>query len=115
MAKDNQDEEFSHLLKGAGEIEDGIKDILIDNLQNQLDDEKDKRREDLFVFIFLSVIFFDITIFEVMPNFGGPIAIVVLELVLFIPLARRMGMEDLVEIIDHVLGRVAKKIGGTRE
>lgn len=57
------------------------------------------------------VALFDIVFFSVMPSFGGPLALLLLQLLILIPLARRMGMEEIAALIDRVLGRIAGKAG----
>ena len=41
------------------------------------------------------------------PSFGGPIALLILALLILIPLAKRMGMEEIAAILDRVLNNVA--------
>lgn len=86
-------------------------DEQIAELQNQLTQERDARREDRFVFIVVGVLLLDVTFFTVMPNFGGPIALLILELLILIPLAHRMGMQEIAEILSRVLHRMAGKGG----
>lgn len=78
-------------------------------LQEQLTHEKDARREDRFMFIVVAVLLLDVTFFSVLPNFGGPLALFVLELLILIPLARRMGMEEIARICGQVIDRMAGK------
>ena len=81
----------------------------ISELQEQLERVRDSRREDLFVFIVLIVLLLDVVFFTVMPTFGGPLALLLLELLILIPLAKRMGMEEIAQILSRVLHRVADK------
>lgn len=85
------------------------RDQQIEELQESLAYERDARREDRFIFIVVTVLLFDIVFFTAMPSFGGPIAVLILELLILIPLAKRMGMEEIATILDRVLGRVAGK------
>ena len=82
---------------------------LISELQSDLVKERDARKEDRFVFIVLIVILLDIVFFSLMPTFGGPLALLVLELLILIPLAKRMGMEEVAQILSRVLNRMAGK------
>ena len=84
----------------------------IQELQNDLAAEKDARQEDRFFFIIIVVILFDIVFFTLMPTFGGPLALLVLQLLILIPLARRMGMEEIAGILNGVITRLAGKAGG---
>lgn len=81
----------------------------IEELQEQLAREKDYRREDRFVSIGVAVILLDIVFFSVMPTFGGPLALTVLQLLILIPLAKRMGMEEIAQILSSVIHRMAGK------
>lgn len=84
----------------------------IQELQEDLTAEKDARKEDRFFFIIVVVILFDIVFFTLMPTFGGPLALLVLQLLILIPLARRMGMEEIAGILNGVITRLAGKAGG---
>lgn len=85
------------------------RDELIEQLQEELTAERDARREERFIFIVLVVILFDIVFFTVMSNISGPIAILILQLLILIPLARRMGMQEIAQSLDNVLSRIAGK------
>jgi hypothetical protein len=89
------------------------KDAQLQELQEELTNERDARREDRFVFIVVIVLLLDVVFFTVMPSFGGPLALLVLELLILIPLAQRMGMEEIAAILDRVLRRVADKASGS--
>jgi hypothetical protein len=89
------------------------RDEQIDELQQQLTAEKDARREDRFVFIVVVVVLLDIVFFSVMPTFGGPIALLILQVLILVPLARRMGMEEVAQLLSRVLDRMADKSKGS--
>ena len=82
-------------------------DELIEQLQQELERERDARKEDRFAFVAVCVVIFDIMLFSVMPDFGGPLAIVILELLILIPLARRMGLEEIAVKLDNVVSRMS--------
>jgi hypothetical protein len=88
------------------------RDQQINELQEELAEERDARREDRFVFIVVTILLFDIMIFAVMPTFGAPLAILILELLILIPLARRLGAEEIAKTLDRVLGRISDRSGG---
>lgn len=81
----------------------------IQELQTELARERDWRKEDRFIGIVLLTILLDVVFFSVLPTFGGPLAIILLELLILIPLARRMGMDEIVHIINSVMNRLAGK------
>jgi hypothetical protein len=76
-------------------------------LEKKLEESLDARREDRFVGIVLIVLLLDVVFFSVMPTFGGPLALLVLQLLILIPLARRMGMEEIATILSRVIARIA--------
>lgn len=84
----------------------------VSELQAQLAHEKDARKEERFIFIVVSVMLLDVTFFAIMPTFGGPIALLLLELLILIPLAKRMGMEEIAELLSRLLDHVAGKSRG---
>mgnify|MGYP001619090762 FL=1 len=84
-----------------------VKDDQIESLQKKLDYERDARLEERFIYIVVLVILLDVVFFSIMPSFGGPISLLILELLILIPLAKRMGMEEIATILDKVLNRVA--------
>lgn len=85
------------------------RDQQIEELQNDLAYERDARKEERFIFIVLFTLVFDIMLFTVMPSFGGPLAVVILELLILIPLAKRMGMEEVAKMLSRLLDRVSGK------
>ena len=84
-----------------------LTDQQIEELQSQLESERDGRKEDRFVGIICLVLLLDVVFFSVMPTFGGPLALLVLQLLVLIPLAKRMGMEEIAKILSRVLHRMA--------
>ncbi|MGR3823841.1 MAG: hypothetical protein ACU0A5_14830 [Salipiger marinus] len=88
------------------------RDALIEELQEELERVKDARREDAFAFIIICILLFNIVFFTVMPTSGGPLALLILELLILVPLAQKMGMENVVQIISRVLDRVSSQSSG---
>lgn len=85
------------------------RDEQIQALQEELTQERDARREERFLFIVLFLFLLDVVFFSVMDTFGGPLSLLVLEMIVLIPLARRMGMEEIAGIINRVIDNVAGK------
>ena len=84
-------------------------DAQIKQLQDALARERDGRKEDRFIGIIILVILLDVVLFSVLPSFGGPLAIFILELFILLPVARRMGMHEIATMLDRVLSRIAGK------
>lgn len=97
------------VLKALAAEEPTQKDAQIEELQQDLAEERDARLEERFIFIVVCVLLLDIVFFSVMPSFGGPIALLILQLLILIPLARRMGMQEIVTMLDRVLSRIVGK------
>ena len=57
--------------------------------------------------IFCLVFLLDVVLFYVMESFLAPAAIVILQLMILFPLAKRMGMEEIAQMLDRVLTRIA--------
>ena len=84
------------------------KDQQIQKLQDELSKEKDERREERFVFIFTSVILLDVVFFSVVESVTGQLSLIAFELILLSWLAKKMGVKEMVGILDRFLERVAK-------
>ena len=90
------------------------RDQQVQELQEALAGERDARREERFLFIVVGVLLLDVVFFSVIDNFGGPLALLILQMLILVPLAKRMGMEEIATILDRVLGRLVDnaKSGG---
>lgn len=88
-----------------------LRDQQIEELQEEIARLRDARREERFVFIVVALLLLDVVFFSVMESFGGPLALFIMELLILIPLARRMGMEEIATILDRVLSRVVGRTG----
>ena len=83
----------------------------IEKLGARLEKEQDARREERFVGILVILVLFNIVFFTLMPSSGGPIALLILQLLILIPMAQRMGVQQIAQIIDRVLSRLASQSG----
>jgi len=84
----------------------------IERLEEELQDVKDGRLEERFVFVVVVILLLNVVFFSVLPNFAGPVAMVVLELLILVPIARRMGMQEMSELLDRILHRATKGFSG---
>ena len=85
-------------------------DKQIQELEDALEKAKDRIKEERFIWIIIFIILFDVVFFSNMESFFGALVIFILELLILIPLARRMGMEELAGILDRVLARIASGV-----
>lgn len=81
-------------------------DEKVANLEKRLAEIENARKEDQFLFIAVCVILLDIVFFTVISGLGA-LGIVLLELLILIPLASKMGMHEVKEIMNNVLNRAS--------
>ena len=82
----------------------------IQELEDSLEREKDKRNEDKFFFWLIIVILFNIIVFTSMQDsFMGPLVIGVFEAVALLILADRWGLEKIVKMINGLIATISKK------
>ncbi len=79
----------------------------VEILLSSLEREKDNRKEERFLWILISVILLNITFFTAMESIVGPIVISLFQLIAFVILARKMGQDEIVQIIDRLVSSVA--------
>ena len=81
----------------------------IERLQEQLAKEKDARKEDWFISIVIVLVFFNVLMFTVVTSIFGPVVLLVLQLLILIPLARKLGLQEISQLLDRLLSRVEFK------
>ena len=64
---------------------------------------KDAAKEERFLWIATLVVVFDVFAFTLMGNWGGPIAILMFQMVVLLILARKLGVEEIHTLIDKIL------------
>ena len=87
---------------------DNIYEKIIQELENSLEREKHRRREERFVWILISVILLNIFVFISMQSFLGPLVIGIFEAVALLLVARKMGLEEVVIFIDRLIATVSR-------
>jgi len=80
----------------------------IEHLEEKLQHIKDARSEERFIFVVIIILLLNVVFFSVLPNFAGPLALLILELLVLIPFAKKMGMQEISEILDRIIHRAAK-------
>ena len=101
--------EFAEL---TGDAPSGKIDDALDQLQKKLESEKGARSEERFVWIMVTVILVDVLWFRNAQNPTIPIVVLVLELVLLLVLAKRMGVPELMLIFERIINRIGQPGGG---
>ena len=79
-------------------------------LQKDLEKEKDGRKAERFIWILVTTILLDIWFFTFMPSLIGPIIIGLFQLIGFLLVAKRLGMEEVVQLFDRMLFTIADSI-----
>lgn len=74
--------------------------------------EKEARSEERFIWIVVCVILVDVLWFRSASNPTLPIVVLILELIVLLVLARRMGIDDVVVLVDRILHSAGKRAGG---
>ncbi len=87
------------------------KDELIDALQTSLNEEKDARKEERFVWLVIVVLMFDAFTFPSMATWTGPIVIGLIQILLAIVLGRRWQMDEIWTITTKIVDKWDGKIG----
>ncbi len=75
----------------------------VQELGERLEKEKDNRKEERFIWLLVSVTLLNVFIFQNMESFLGPLIIGVFEAVALIVLAKILGLEEIVRLIDRLM------------
>lgn len=82
------------------------------SLEEKLAAEKDGRLEDRFIFLVVIVIFLDIFFLKDAANAVLPIVVLILELIVLLLLAKRLGNEGVSRVLDGLMHGLFKKHSG---
>lgn len=86
-------------------------DDALANLANQLADEKDRRREERFLFILAVVCILNVLFLRDVENWAVPLVLLILELIFLSMAAKMLGVDWVVTLIDKVVGQLPFKRG----
>ncbi|MGJ8627058.1 MAG: hypothetical protein ACSHXB_08875 [Sulfitobacter sp.] len=87
------------------------KDELIEFLQSQLDDERDRRKEERFIWLVIVMLMFDAFTFAAMTTWTGPFIIGIIQLAIIIVLGRRWQMDEIWTLTTKLIDKWDGKIG----
>lgn len=103
-------DEFDQLERSAGEpSQDEPHDksaMAAEQAYAELDEEKDKRKEERFLFILAGLVLLDAHILGNMDNWAAPLVIGILQLFGLLIYARRSGVEEVQQWLDKMLDAV---------
>lgn len=83
-------------------------DRQISELQEALEQERDGRKSDRFIAILVAVILLNVHVFTGMTGWGGPIAILVLEILLLLVLAEKQDVSIVEQWLDKMLNNIKR-------
>ena len=78
-------------------------DDAIAALEEQISAQKKSINEERFLWILALMIFFDLPYFSQSPNWGAPVAILILELIGLVIAANKLGIEHIVRLFDKII------------
>lgn len=83
----------------------------LEELQSEVQVLKDAKNEERFLFGLCVAVLLNVIFFSHMDGWGGPLSILLLELVIMMMMARKLGVEDITEMLDKYLmnGYLKKK------
>jgi hypothetical protein len=102
---------FSELF-GDDEGETGKTDAAKAELEAKIQEERDARSEERFAWIVICVILVDVLWFRNAPNPAIPIVVLILEILIFFVLAKRMGIEKLELLFEGLIHSFGRKGSG---
>lgn len=79
-----------------------------EHLERTAEGVKDEKGEERFLWIFAIIILADFHFFPQMETWAAPVSIALLEIFFLVPLGARLGVEDLSEIVDKILGTASE-------
>ncbi|MDB5683459.1 MAG: hypothetical protein JWM75_1157 [Sphingomonas bacterium] len=79
----------------------------IASLSNALEALRDARNEERFIWIVVTIVLFDAMIFAKIESWSGPIVIGLVQLILLVVAARRLGIQEVSQILAKFLDRAA--------
>ena len=88
-----------------------IEDQILE-LQERIQKEVDGRNEERLIWFLVVLILLDVYFFTSIGSFFGALVIGILQILLFILVARKLGMEQVVQLIDRMIATVARGVSG---
>ena len=92
--------------------EQALHDKTTARLEDALEKERDGRKEERFIWILVTTILLNVCFFMSMQSFMGPLIIGLLQLVGFVLVAKKLGMEEVVQLFDRMLSTIANSVKG---
>ena len=81
-------------------------------IEQQFKAEKDARSEERFIWIVVCTILVAVLWFRNATNPTLPLIVLILELIVLLVLARRMGIDEVAVLVDRILHSAGKRAGG---
>ena len=81
-------------------------------LEEKIQEERDARNEERFVWVVVCVILVDVLWFRNASNAAIPVVVLILEILIFFVLARRLGIEKLERLFESLIHSFGRKGSG---
>lgn len=91
-------DDLEKLSEGGGDQSD-----LVESLEKQLEAERDRRREERFLWVVLLIAGVDIVTFGSMQTWAAPVTIFTLQIIGLLVYARQAGIEEVQQFVDKIL------------
>ena len=102
MTDDNDQSSFIKKITPA-ETDSKKEEVALDSSQTEKEKLKNQIQEERFLWIIAFIIIFDAFIFTLMTNWGGPIAILILEIIVILMLAKKFNVKELHNLLEKLL------------
>jgi hypothetical protein len=100
-------------LRGAAFLSDEkAESDAIATLSNELEALRDSRSEERFIWVVSAIVAFDSYIFSKMDSWSGPVVIGIIEFLLLVVLARKLGIQEVSQVLAKLLDRAAEVMPG---
>lgn len=84
----------------------------ITSLQQELEAERDARKEERFIWLFILILVFDVFTFKEMSTWSGPLMIGIMQIILVVALGRKWSMDHIYTITELIISKWNGKIKG---
>lgn len=95
---------------GEGGSSDGKNVEALEAIQQELEKERDARKEERFIWLCAVLLLFDIFAFKDMATWSGPIVIGVIQLVFIVAIGRKWGMDHIWTLTERLVDKWDGKV-----
>lgn len=92
-------------LDDADDFDGGKEVTALGNIQQELDGERDARKEERFIWLCAVLLLFDIFAFKDMQTWSGPVIIGLIQLVFIVAIGRKWGMDHIWTLTERLVDK----------